>query len=248
MRQKYKSIFISDFHLGFKGCKADQLCSFLKNNTSENLFLVGDIFDGWRLKNKWYLPQSHANVIRRILTASKRGTKVKYIVGNHDEFLRDWFDLISNFGNIEIVNQIDYTAINGDKLLVIHGDMFDTLMLASSGKFLMHVGDKLYDVLITLNNILSKIRNWFHLPYWSLSKWIKKNTKQVVGHLTKFENILTDYVFKKGYNGIICGHVHTSMIKDINRIKYYNCGDWVENCSALVECWDGTFELLFFNQ
>jgi len=154
---KYKSIFISDVHLGSKGCKADLLCEFLKNNTSEHLYLVGDIIDGWRLRRKYYWPQSHTNVIRRILTAAKRDTKVTYVVGNHDDVLRGLLPFDIHFGNVDLVNQCRYKAINGKTYMVIHGDMFDTA-LRNKLTWLYHFGDMLYSVLLTINAGLSKVR------------------------------------------------------------------------------------------
>jgi UDP-2,3-diacylglucosamine pyrophosphatase LpxH len=246
--KKYRSIFISDIHLGSRGCKADLLCSFLKNNTSDNLYLVGDIVDGWRLQRHWYWPQEHSNVLRRFLTAAKRGTQIKYIAGNHDEAMRPWLKHIPAIGNVEFSNREDYTGINGRKYLVVHGDMFDGLMAATSGKFIMHIGDRLYDVLVRLNDWYAWFRSKLGLDYWSMSAWIKKNTKQAVGYVLNFEGLLADYCKAKGYDGIICGHIHTPCMKDINGITYMNDGDWVESCTALVEHHDGTWEMIYWNQ
>ena len=245
MKKTYKSIFISDIHLGTRGCQADALCSFLKDNTADNLFLVGDIIDGWRLKKKWYFPQSHANVFRRILTAAKRGTNVVYIVGNHDEILRSFIPFGITFGNIEIVNRYDYTGINGKKYLIVHGDMFDKIMIEN--KWLMHIGDFVYDSLIWINNHFNAIRSLFGMRYWSLSKWLKHNTKEALNFIYKFEDFVADYCRKKGYSGIICGHIHTAAIKDLNGIEYMNDGDWVESCTALVEHHDGTWEIIYYD-
>jgi UDP-2,3-diacylglucosamine pyrophosphatase LpxH len=244
MERTYRSIFISDIHLGSRGCKADLLCDFLKNNTADNLYLVGDIIDGWRLKKKWYWPQSHSNVIRRILTAAKRGTTVHYIIGNHDEALRNWMHWVPVLGNVEISNRRDHIGVDGRRYLVVHGDMFDSLMQVSSGKWLMHIGDKLYDIIIDLNDIWAKFRSRMGLSYWSMSRWIKHHTKQAVSYVLSFEKLLADYCHKKGYNGIICGHIHTAEIRDIDGVTYMNDGDWVESCTALVEHWDGQWEII----
>jgi UDP-2,3-diacylglucosamine pyrophosphatase LpxH len=244
MERIYRSIFISDIHLGSRGCKADLLCDFLKHNTSDNLYLVGDIIDGWRLKKKWYWPQSHSNVIRRILTAAKRGTTVYYIVGNHDEALRKWMHWVPVLGNVEISNRRDHIGVDGKRYLVVHGDMFDSLMQVSSGKWLMHIGDKLYDIIIHLNDIWAKFRARIGLPYWSMSRWIKHHTKQAVSYVLSFEKLLADYCHKKGYDGIICGHIHTAEIRDIDGVIYMNDGDWVESCTALVEHWNGQWEII----
>jgi len=244
MKSKYRSIFISDFHLGSRACKAEQLVKFLKSHQCENLYLVGDIIDGWRLKQTFFWPQSHNNVIRQLLTKAKRGTKIYYIVGNHDEALRNWLLFFQKLGNLEILNSAEYTTVNGKTLLVTHGDMFDSLMHSKTGKLLMHLGDKLYDCLIIVNDWLSKIRSFLNLPFWSLSKYIKENTKKVVGYITQFEDLMLDYCKSKGYDGIIVGHVHTPNIKELAGVSYYNCGDFTENCSAIVETYDGEFKLI----
>ena len=237
----YKSIFISDIHLGTRGCQADALCAFLKENTCDNLFLVGDILDGWRLSKRWYFPQSHANVIRRILTAAKRNTKVYYILGNHDEGLRTFLKFDISFGRIKILNRYDYTAVNGKKYLVIHGDFFDVLM--KDKKWLMHFGDTLYDSMIWFNIQFNRVRKLIGMNYWSLSKWLKDNTKQAVKFINRYEEYVAEYCENKGYDGIICGHIHHAEIKKIGRIEYMNDGDWVESATALLEHLDGTFEI-----
>jgi UDP-2,3-diacylglucosamine pyrophosphatase LpxH len=240
----YKSIFISDFHLGSKSCQADALCEFLKNRTSENLFLVGDIIDGWRLKRKWYFPQSHANVIRRILTASKRGANVYYLIGNHDEAFRKFLSFNIEVGSIKALNEYSYRAVNGKTYLVVHGDSFDKLMLDS--KWLMHLGDIAYDLMIFINLQLNRIRNLFGMDYWSLSNWLKQNTKKALNYIHKYEDHLADFCKENEYDGIICGHIHVAAIKKMNDIEYMNCGDWVESATALVEHFDGTFEIMEF--
>lgn len=237
----YKSIFISDIHLGTRGCQADALCAFLKENTCDNLFLVGDILDGWRLSKRWYFPQSHANVIRSILTAAKRNTKVYYILGNHDEGLRTFLKFDISFGRIKILNRYDYTAVNGKKYLVIHGDFFDVLM--KDKKWLMHLGDTLYNSMIWLNIQFNRVRKLIGMNYWSLSKWLKDNTKQAVKFINRYEEYVAEYCENKGYDGIICGHIHHAEIKKIGRIEYMNDGDWVESATALLEHLDGTFEI-----
>ena len=239
----YKSIFISDVHLGTRGCQADALCSFLKGNTCDNLFLIGDILDGWRMRKRWYFPQSHANVIRRILTAAKRGTKVYYILGNHDEGLRAFLKYDISFGRIKILNRYDYIAGNGKKYLIIHGDFFDVLM--RDKKWIMHLGDAAYDMLIWINIQFNRIRQMVGLRYWSLSKWLKHNTKQAVKFINRFEDYVAEYCQAKGYDGIMCGHIHFAEHKTINGIEYLNSGDWVESCTAILEHEDGTFEIYY---
>lgn len=248
MPKTYRSIFISDTHLGSRGCKAKLLNNFLKHNSSDHLYLVGDIIDGWRLKQNWYWPKSHSDVVRRILKIAKRGTQVTYVVGNHDEVLRKWLHFIPVLGNLTVVNRCDYVGLDGKRYLVIHGDMFDSLMHASSGRWLMHIGDRLYDVIIKLNDYWAILRSKLGLSYWSMSKWIKHHTKQAVTYILNFEKLLANYCRSKGYDGIICGHIHTAEIRDIDGIIYMNDGDWVESCTALVEHHDGRWEIVTWNE
>ena len=239
---KYKSIFVSDTHLGTEGCSAKELADFLKNNTSDRLYLVGDIIDGWQLSKKVYWPQEHSNVIRRILTAAKRGTKVYWIVGNHDEMLRSWFDFRLQFGRLRILNDYIHHGINGKKYLVTHGDIFDPLM--NSGKFLMYFGDFLYTWLMKFNRCVNWIRRKLNLKYWSLSAYLKSQVKETIDMLFKYKQTMVSYTKKKGYDGVICGHIHTPAIEVINGIEYMNDGDWVESLTALVETHEGEFKLV----
>ena len=243
----YKSIFISDLHLGTRGCQADALCDFLKENTCENLFLVGDIVDGWRIRKRWYWPQSHTNVIRRILTHAKRGTKVYYILGNHDEALRAFLRFGITFGRIQILNSYDYVGVDGKRYLITHGDAFDNLM-AKDKKWIMHIGDNLYDFFITFNRHYNKVRGLLGLKYWSLSKWLKDNAKVAVKFINRFEEYIAAYCESKGYDGVICGHIHKAEIKQIGRVVYMNDGDWVESATALLEHKDGTWEIYYNDQ
>lgn len=247
MINAYKSIFISDIHLGSKGCKADLLCDFLKHNVAENLYLVGDIIDGWRLKRKFYWMQSHTNVIRRILTASKRSTKVIYVIGNHDDVFRGLLPFDMWFGNIELVNQCRHQGINGKTYMVIHGDIFDGV-LRNKLQWLYHLGDFLYNILLDVNILVSKIRNLFGLPHWSLSAYLKHKTKEAVSYLANFEELITEYCAKQKADGVICGHIHHADIKTVNGIEYMNDGDWVESCTALVEHYDGKWEIIQWQQ
>lgn len=241
----YKSIFISDIHLGTRGCQAEALNKFLKENTCDNLFLVGDIIDGWRLKKRWYFPQSHANVLRRFLTMAKDKTKVYYILGNHDEAIRKFLSFDITLGRIKILNRYEYVAVNGKKYLVVHGDMFDNLMMPNK-KWIMHLGDAAYNFLIWMNTHLNTARGWLGMPYWSLSKFLKSKTKSAVNFIHSFEEHVADYCYRKGFDGAVCGHIHTAEIKKINDIEYMNSGDWVESCSALVEHDSGEWEIIFY--
>ncbi|NNC36381.1 MAG: UDP-2,3-diacylglucosamine diphosphatase [Acidimicrobiales bacterium] len=240
---KYRSIFISDVHLGSKGAQADLLCDFLKHNTCEKMYLVGDIIDGWRMKKKWYWPQSHTNVIRRVLTAAKRDTEVMYIIGNHDEFLRAFMRFHVSFGEIKIRNRFVHEGIDGKRYFVSHGDMFDGLMRGDL-KWIMFVGDNLYNLLLWINIELNAVRRLLGLPYWSLSKALKSRTKRAVNFIHGFEEHVADYCKRKGYDGAICGHIHVAEIREIDGITYMNDGDWVESCTALVEHHSGEWEIL----
>ena len=241
--KKYRSIFISDIHLGSKGSQADALCEFLKESTCEQLFLVGDIIDGWRLRKKWFWPQAHTNAIRRILTASKRGTNVTYIVGNHDEFLRGFLKFQPSFGRVKICNRVEHLGVDGKRYLVVHGDMFDGMMRADR-KWIMHLGDHAYNFLLSVNTKLNTVRRAFGQPYWSLSAALKKRTKRAMNFIHDFEEQVASYCKRKGFDGAICGHIHVAEIREIDGVTYMNDGDWVESCTALVEHHDGRWQLL----
>jgi len=241
---KYKSIFISDIHLGTKFSKAELLLDFLKKTESENLFLVGDIIDGWAIKRKFRWYQSHSNVVQRILKKAKKGTNVYFITGNHDEFIRPFTPLLLG-DSFEVTNEIDYVGIDGKKYLVTHGDFFDMITLTK--KWLAVLGDYGYELLLNLNFLLSKIFKLFKIKSkWSLSKYIKDNVKKSVSFISDYENILSTHAKKNSYDGIICGHIHKAEMREINGIKYLNCGDWVESCTAIVETFEGEWKVIYW--
>ncbi|RXJ66763.1 UDP-2,3-diacylglucosamine hydrolase [Halarcobacter ebronensis] len=239
---KYKSIFISDVHLGTKFSNTKFLLDFLKHNDCENLFLVGDIIDGWAIKRKFVWPQTHSDVIQKVLKKAKKGCNVTFITGNHDEFLRPFVPLI--LGNsLEVKNEAEYTSVSGKKYLVTHGDFFDSITMTK--KWLAILGDYGYDLLLNLNQMLNVIRTRVGIKSkWSLSKYVKDNVKSSISFITAFEATLAKHAKYKGYNGIICGHIHKAEIKKIDSIEYLNCGDWVESCTALVETFDGDFKIV----
>lgn len=244
---KYKTICISDFHLGSKDCQADLLNNFLKNNTCENLFLVGDIIDGWKIQqNKWHWKQSHSNVIRRILGMGKHGVKVTYVTGNHDEFLRPFVNQIFEMGNIRICNQTEYRSIDGDLYLITHGDMFDGITRLAP--WIGFLGDKAYDAALWVNTHYNYWRHKMGFGYWSLSQYLKQKVKKGMDFIFKYERTITDYCVKHQYDGVICGHIHTPDIKTVNGITYMNDGDWQETCSALVEHYDGRWEIIYWTK
>jgi UDP-2,3-diacylglucosamine pyrophosphatase LpxH len=245
--KKYKTICISDIHLGTKDSQAELLNNFLKHHTCDNLFLIGDIIDGWKIQqNKWRWKQSHTNVIDRVLRYSKQGVKVTYVTGNHDEFLRPFVNQFS-LGNITICNQAEYRDTDGNLFLITHGDMFDGI--TRMAKWISFLGDKAYDFVLWVNTRYNWWRHKLGFGYWSLSKFLKSKVKKAVGFIFKFEENITDYCERKGYDGVICGHIHTPEIKVMNNgIIYMNDGDWVESCSALVEHEDGRWEIIYWKE
>ena len=247
MQKTYRSIFVSDVHLGTKDCKAEQLNNFLKHNSCDTLYLVGDIIDAWKIQqNKWRWKQSHTNVVRRILGHAKRGTQVIFIAGNHDEFLRPMIPYGFSFGLIEIHNQVEHIGADGKHYLVTHGDLFDGITRLAP--WLAFLGDKAYDIILTLNNKFNWIRRRMGFGYFSLSKYLKYKVKKAVDFVFKFEENLVNYCKKRGFDGVICGHIHHAEIKEINGVMYMNDGDWVESCTALVEHHDGRWEIITWIQ
>lgn len=244
---KYKTICISDTHLGSKDAQADLLNNFLKNNSSDNLFLIGDIIDGWKIQQKkWRWKQSHSNVIRRILGMGKHGTEVIYITGNHDEFLRPFVANQFSAGNIKICNSYDYVDLKGKRWLLTHGDMFDGV--TRLGNWVSFLGDKAYDWVLWLNTKFNYVRHKLGFGYWSLSKYLKHKVKKAVGFVFEFEKTVTEYCRKRGYDGVICGHIHTPEIKEVEGVMYMNDGDWVESCSALVETLEGEWKIVYWTE
>ncbi|MAJ57479.1 MAG: UDP-2,3-diacylglucosamine hydrolase [Candidatus Pelagibacter sp.] len=237
---QYKSIWISDIHLGTKGCQADMVLEFIKYTRSENLYLVGDIVDGWALKKNWYWPQQHNDVIQKILRKARHGTRVFYLAGNHDEILRKFIPI--NLGNVEILNQLIHEGINGKKYWVVHGDQFDGIIRYA--KWLSVLGSFAYETLISFNRYLNYFRRRLGKEYWSLSKYLKHKVKNAVQFISEFETMVVETAKKQKADGVICGHIHNPTIEEIKNIEYKNCGDWVESCTALVEHFDGKFELV----
>ena len=239
---KYKSIFISDIHLGTRFSKAKVLLNFLKHNESDQLILVGDIIDGWAIKRKLIWPQEHSDVIQKILKKAKKGTKVTFITGNHDEFLRPFVPLLLG-DSVSIANELEYVAINKKKYYITHGDFFDSITMTK--KWLAILGDYGYDLLLHLNVVSNFLRKRIGIKkYWSLSKYVKDNVKSSVSFISDFEAVLSTHAKNKGYDGIICGHIHKAEIRDIEDIEYLNCGDWVESCTAIVETYEGEFKII----
>lgn len=240
---KYKTICISDVHLGTKSCKADVLSNFLKHHTADRMFLVGDIIDGWKIQqNKWRWKQSHNNAVRRILGHAKRGVQIDYVLGNHDEFLRPLLQHNINFAGIRVSNQTDYVDAKGKRWLIVHGDYFDGITRLAP--WISFLGDKAYDTILYINTKFNWILRRLGLRYWSLSKFLKHKVKKAVDFIFQFEQNMASYCKKKGYDGVICGHIHHAEIKEVNGITYMNDGDWVESCTALVEDFEGNWSIV----
>ncbi|WP_417822172.1 UDP-2,3-diacylglucosamine diphosphatase [Terasakiella sp.] len=240
--KKYRSIFISDIHLGTAGCKADYLLDFLKQTESENLYLVGDIVDGWRLRRSWYWPQSHNDVVQKILRKARKGTNVVFIPGNHDAFVRPYVE--HDFGDIQVHDEMVHETADGKKLLVIHGDEFDVVV--KYAKWLAVLGDGAYGVALKVNDYFNWVRAKFGYGYWSLSAYLKFKVKNAVQFIADFETALAEVARKRDIDGIVCGHIHHPEIRDIDGVLYCNDGDWVESCSALVEHADGRLEIIYW--
>jgi UDP-2,3-diacylglucosamine pyrophosphatase LpxH len=239
-RRRYRTVFLSDTHLGTKGCRSDFLVDFLKRVDCDQLYLVGDIVDGWRLRKSWYWDRHHDEAIRLVLKAARNGTEVTYIPGNHDEALRDWLGL--EIAGIRVANEAVHVGADGRKFLVIHGDQFDGVIRYA--KFLAHLGDWAYDLAITMNRWFNAARRRFGYPYWSLSQWLKRQVKEAVKAIDRFEVALATEAKRRGLDGVVCGHIHHAEMRQVNGVLYMNDGDWVESCTALVEHEDGRFELL----
>ena len=241
---KLKSIWISDIHLGFKGCQAQSLLNFLHSTETEYLFLVGDIVDFWSLQKSAYWPQAHTNVVRSILGKAKHGTKVIYIPGNHDEVMREYAGY--TFGNVEIHQDYIYTTVDGKKLLILHGDEFDTIVKHS--QLIAKLGSWAYGMLLQINRYVNYFRKAFRRDYWSLAKYLKLKVKNAVNYIGSFETALAHLARERNVDGVVCGHIHHAEVRYINSMLYCNDGDWVESCSSLVEHHDGKMELLYWNE
>jgi UDP-2,3-diacylglucosamine pyrophosphatase LpxH len=240
-RSRYRTIWISDTHLGTRGCQARALLDFLEAHDCDYLYLVGDIIDFWRLGRAPHWPQLHSDVIRTVLSKTRAGTVVTLVPGNHDEYLRRFCDL--QLGNIMVTAEAVHRTADGRLLLVVHGDQFDGITRCH--RWVALTGDVGYDMLLVVNRWFNRGRRVFRLPYWSLSAYVKGKVKRAVSFITAFETALAHEARRRGLHGVVCGHIHRAEIREIEEVVYCNTGDWVESCSALVERRDGTLELLF---
>ncbi len=237
---RVRTLWISDLHLGTPGCRAEALLDFLRQIECETLYLVGDIIDDWQLRRTWYWPRSHNDVIQKLLRKARKGTRVVFVPGNHDEFARRYVD--HAFGGIEVVDDCVHLTADGRRLWVVHGDLFDGVIQCAP--WLAHVGDSAYEFTLRLNRHLNTLLARAGLPYWSLSRYLKGKVKRAVSFIGDFEQAVAKEARKRGVDGVVCGHIHHAEIRDIDGILYCNDGDWVESLTALVEHADGRLEII----
>lgn len=240
--RRYRTIWISDIHLGTRACNAEALLDFLRHTDSDTLYLVGDIVDGWRLKKGWFWPQLHNDVVQKLLRKARKGTHIVYLPGNHDEVVRPFIG--NRFGTISIADEAVHQTADGRRFLVIHGDRFDAIVKYAG--WLAHVGDRVYALLLSLNTGLNILRRRMGFSYWSLSAYLKHRTKKAVEFISRYEATLAEEARRRSVDGVICGHIHTAEMKDMNGVAYANTGDWVESCTALVEHESGALEILYW--
>ncbi|GJD53174.1 UDP-2,3-diacylglucosamine hydrolase [Methylobacterium crusticola] len=239
---RVRTLFLSDLHLGTKGCQAELLLDFLRAVDADEIYLVGDIVDGWKLRAGWYWPQAHNDVVQKLLRKVRKGSRLVYVPGNHDEFLRDFLDM--HFGGIEIQDQLLHEAADGKRYLVIHGDQFD--LVVRHARWLALLGDGAYTAALFVNTHLNRLRRRLGLTYWSLSAWAKLKVKNAVNFIGRFEEFLVAEARRAGADGVICGHIHHAASREIQGLRYLNTGDWVESCTAVVEHYDGRMEVIRF--
>ena len=235
-----RTLFISDVHLGSRGAQAERMLDFLRWHDADTIYLVGDIIDGWKMKNGWYWPQSHNDVVQKLLRKARKGSRIIYVPGNHDEFLRGYYG--THFGGIEVAETAIHSGVDGRRYLVIHGDHFD--LVVTQARWLALLGDKAYDAAIVLNRWFNAIRRLLRLPYWSPSQWAKHKVKNAVNFIGAFETTLAAEAQRHNADGVICGHIHHAAIHDKFGVRYINCGDWVESCTAIAEHEDGRIEII----
>jgi len=239
-RASYRSVFISDVHLGTPGCQAEILLDFLRQMSCERLYLVGDIVDGWRMKKGWFWPQSHNDVVQKLLRHARKGVTVTYIPGNHDDRVREFCGV--HFGGVIVARDAIHEAADGKRYLVLHGDEFDAVVRLAP--WVAYAGDIAYRTVLKLNTVFNRMRRRLGLPYWSLSAFLKIRVKNALQFIENFESAVANEARRRGVDGVICGHIHKAEMRNIQGVLYLNDGDWVESCTALVEHFDGRFEII----
>ncbi|QQE12898.1 UDP-2,3-diacylglucosamine diphosphatase [Planctomycetota bacterium] len=240
MKLKFRTVFISDVHLGSNGSQAKEVAKFLKCVSCDRLYLVGDIIDMWRLKQRWYWPAEHNEVVRRVLKMIKKGTEVVFVPGNHDEAARQYHGL--EFGGVKVEPHVVHESADGRKYLVIHGDQFD--LVVKHSRVLSVLGSVAYEWLLRINAWYNKCRLLLGYKYWSLSAFLKLKVKHACTFISRFEETLMNEAKRRGMDGVICGHIHHSERIEEDGVEYLNCGDWVESCTAIVEYQDGRMEIV----
>ena len=240
---RYRAVFVSDIHLGTPGCQAGPLLEFLKSHPSDQLYLVGDIVDGWQLKRRWFWPQAHNDVIQKLLRRARKGCRVVFVPGNHDEFARAFAG--HAFGGIEVVEEAVHETADGRRLWILHGDRFDGVVQCA--RWLAVLGDNLYEFTLRLNRYLNHWRGRLGLPYWSLSAYLKQKVKKALNYVTDFERAVAHEARRLGHHGVVCGHIHRAEMRMIDGVLYCNDGDWVESRTALLEHQDGLLELVHWH-
>jgi UDP-2,3-diacylglucosamine pyrophosphatase LpxH len=240
----YRAIWISDVHLGTKHAQVGKLLEFLRDTECAHLYIVGDFIDGWQLRRKWFWNDDYNTLIQKLLRKNRKHTRVTFITGNHDEFLEQFFDIA--FGTVRLVERAVHTGADGKQYLVIHGHQFDGL--AHFNRLLERVGTVLYDKILDINVWVNRIRRSLGFGYWSFASYIKLRAKSAVKYVTDYEDAMLQFGRKSGMAGVICGHIHRPEIRHAGDMLYMNCGDWVENCTALVEDFDGNFSLIRFHE
>ena len=238
--RSYRTVFISDLHLGTRGCQAELLLDFIRHIECDTLYLVGDIIDGWKLKSGWFWPQSHNDVVQKILRMARKGTRVIYVPGNHDDRARDFCGV--HFGGVVVARDAIHETADGRRFLVVHGDEFDGVV--QHARWLAFLGDWSYRTILTLNTAYNLVRRKLGFGYWSLSAFLKVRVKNALQFVENFEQAVATEARRRGVDGVICGHVHKAEMREIDGVLYINDGDWVESCTALVEHADGRFELV----
>ena len=241
---RYKTLFISDTHLGLRAAKTEYLLDFLSHTECDTLYLVGDIVDGWKLRSSWYWPEINSRITRLVMKKAQQGTRVVYVPGNHDEALRDYVDI--NLAGIEVVAQAEHRTADGRRFLVLHGDEFDCVVM--SNKWLAHLGSWAYDVLLWVNRWFNLARRKMGFGYWSLSAYLKHRVKEAVKYIGNFEEVVVKEARQRDMDGVICGHIHHAVITEFDGLEYVNCGDWVESCTAVAEETDGSLRLIHWVQ
>lgn len=241
-KQRFRTVWISDLHLGTRFCRVERLLEFLNSVRCDTLYLVGDILDIWALKRRWHWPKAHTEVVRKLLKADLKGTRIIFVPGNHDELFRAYHLL--EFGGVEIRNEAVHITADGKRALVLHGDIFDAVV--ANHRLITLIGDWLYDVLLRVNVWFNNVRRWCGFGHWSLSSYIKHRVKKIISFIGSYEDAVVRYARGKQADMVVCGHIHHPEVRQLEDVLYCNCGDWVENCSAIVEHDDGRIEMLRF--